>query len=292
MTLTQVHALLAVLEYNGFTEASKRLYMTQSAISQAIAALEQELGVDILIRDRRKAIQLTAAGDRIVAHLRNITREVNAIKEIAWQEKKDPVRTLRLGCFPSVCACILPAVIRYFEKHHPTIKIIPYEENSAAIIDSLRSENIDAGFVHSPVKGMHAVPVYQDKFTVVVPESHPLAANDIVMIDALAGEPLIVSKGGYELSIMALFKERNIEPLVKYEFSHPDTAISFIRQGLGIALLPELTIQTMGPDLRSVALAPTFYRQISLLTRDPPVEGSPSGLLQACMKTLTAEEKI
>lgn len=49
------------------------------------------------------------------------------------------------------------------------------------------------------------------------------------------GEPLIISKGRYELSIMALFKEKNITPQIKYEFNHPDTAISFIRQGLGIA---------------------------------------------------------
>ncbi|VDZ77849.1 transcriptional regulator [Salmonella bongori] len=60
------------------------------------------------------------------------------------------------------------------------------------------------------------------------------------------GEPLIVSKGRYELSIMALFKEKSIEPMVKYEFNHPDTALSFIRQGLGIALLPELTLKSHG----------------------------------------------
>lgn len=90
MTLTQIHALLAVLEYGGFTEASKRLYMTQSAVSQAISALEEELGVDILIRERRKEIELTAAGSRIVRHLRAIQRDVNAVKEIAEQRKKEP----------------------------------------------------------------------------------------------------------------------------------------------------------------------------------------------------------
>ena len=57
MTLTQINSLLAVLDYGGFTEASKRLFMTQSAVSQAIAALEQELGVNILLRDRRKAME-------------------------------------------------------------------------------------------------------------------------------------------------------------------------------------------------------------------------------------------
>ncbi|HGY5075224.1 TPA: LysR family transcriptional regulator [Citrobacter gillenii] len=287
MTLTQIHALLAVLEYGGFTEASKRLYTTQSAVSQAISALEEELGVNILIRERRKDIQLTPVGIRLLPHLRTIIGQTNAVKEIAEQEKQNPARTLHIGCFPSACACILPGIIRYFEQHHPNIKIIPYEENSSAIIDSLQSGGIDAGFVHFPVNGMYCVPVYRDKFTVVVPEAHPLAAKATISVEELVGEPLIISKGRYELSIMTLFKEQGIEPIIKYEFNHPDTAISFIRQGLGIALLPELTLKAVGGQIRSVALEPTFYRQISLLAKEPPVDGSPLYLLQACMETLT-----
>ncbi|MEO1738460.1 hypothetical protein RB531_3976 [Salmonella enterica subsp. enterica serovar Typhimurium] len=109
MTLTQIHALLAVLEYGGFTEASKRLYMTQSAVSQAISALEEELGVDILIRERRKEIELTAAGSRIVRHLRAIQRDVNAVKEIAEQEKRTrPVR-YGLAVFPAPAPAFYPA---------------------------------------------------------------------------------------------------------------------------------------------------------------------------------------
>lgn len=105
MTLTQIHALLAVLEYGGFTEASKRLYMTQSAVSQAISALEEELGVDILIRERRKEIELTAAGSRIVRHLRAIQRDVNAVKEIA---RTRPVR-YGLAVFPAPAPAFYPA---------------------------------------------------------------------------------------------------------------------------------------------------------------------------------------
>ncbi|WP_146685340.1 LysR family transcriptional regulator substrate-binding protein, partial [Escherichia coli] len=100
-------------------------------------------------------------------------------------EKQNPQRTLRLGCFPSVCACILPAVIRYFEIHHPNIKIIPFEENSTAIIDSLQNESIDAGFVHFPVSGMYSVPIYQDKFTVVLPPNHALAKNSTITVEEL-----------------------------------------------------------------------------------------------------------
>ncbi|STF83454.1 putative transcriptional regulator [Escherichia coli] len=221
-----------------------------------------------------------------------INREVNAVKEIAEQEKQNPQRTLRLGCFPSVCACILPAVIRYFEIHHPNIKIIPFEENSTAIIDSLQNESIDAGFVHFPVSGMYSVPIYQDKFTVVLPPNHALAKNSTITVEELMGEPLIISKGRYELSIMALFKEKNITPQIKYEFNHPDTAISFIRQGLGIALLPELTLKTIADELCSVPLEPNFYRQISLLAKEKPVEGSPLFLLQMCTEQLVEIGKI
>lgn len=292
MTLTQIHALLTVLECGGFTEASKRLYMTQSAVSQAISALEEELGINILIRERRKDIQLTAAGSRLVPHLREIIVQTHAVKEIAEQEKKNPVRTLRIGCFPSACACILPGIIRYFELQHPNIKIIPYEENSNEIVDSLRNGSIDAGFVHFPVSNMYCVPIFRDKFTVVIPEGHPLAANTAISLTDLKGEPLIISKGRYELSIMTLFKEKGIEPVIKYEFNHPDTAMSFIRQGLGIALLPELTLKAIGGEILSVSLEPTFYRHISLLAKEPPVNGSPLFLLQAYMESLTTNDLI
>mgnify|MGYP000143386011 CR=1 FL=1 len=117
MTLTQIHALLAVLEYGGFTEASKRLYMTQSAVSQAISALEEELGVDILIRERRKDIQLSPAG---VGSFHTCGRSClnQRGEEIAEQERQNPARTLRIGCFPSAYAC-------YFARHHPPLRTAP-----------------------------------------------------------------------------------------------------------------------------------------------------------------------
>lgn len=284
MTIIQMNALLAVLAYGGFTEAGKRLYMSQSAVSQAISAIEEELGIQILIRERRKALQLTAAGERIVTRIRAIMHEVNAIREIARQEKNTPTRQIRIGCFPSVCASILPRVVRYFETHHPHIKIIPYEANSAEIIDSLQKDDIDAGFVDFPTKGMYSVPVYTDKFCVVVPEHHPFAQRGRIALEALFSEPLIISKGRYELSIMRLFKERNITPMIKYEFNHPATAISFIGQGLGIALLPELTLKSVEHNLCSVALEPIFYRTISLVCKEEPIDGSPLALLDACLQ--------
>ncbi|WP_330982528.1 MULTISPECIES: LysR family transcriptional regulator [Enterobacterales] len=286
MTLTQIATLLAVVDFGGFTEASKRRFMTQSAVSQAIAALEEELGVTLLQRERRKEARLTPAGERIVARMRTLQHEVSAIRELAEQEKSAPVRPLRIGCFPSICACMLPQIVRYFETHHPQIKIIPHEADNAEIIESLHQQQLDAGFVHFSAPELYSVPVYKDKFMVVVGKQHPFARRSSVRLEDLVNEPLVISKGRYEMKIMALFKERNITPLINYEFSHPETALSFIRQGLGIALLPELTLKTQDPSLHSVALEPAFYRHISLIARDPPVEGSPLALLERCLHQL------
>ncbi|HCS1606759.1 TPA: LysR family transcriptional regulator, partial [Shigella dysenteriae] len=79
---------------------------------------------------------------------------------------------------------------------------------------------------------------------------------------------------------------------IKCEFNQSDTAMNFIRQGLGIALLPELTLKTIAGELCSAPHEPTFYRQISLLAKEKPVEGSPLFLLQMCMEQLVAIGKI
>lgn len=68
--------------------------------------------------------------------------------------------------------------------------------------------------------------------------------------------------------------------------------MNFIRQGLGIALQPELTLKSIAGELCSVPLEPTFYRQISLLAKENPVKGSPLFLLQMCMEQLVAIGKI
>lgn len=286
MTLTQMSALLAVLDYGGFTEAGKRLYMTQSAVSQAISSIEDELAVKIFIRERARAVQLTPVGERIVSRIRNVMQEVNAIKEIAALEKTQPISWLHIGCFPSACASILPAIVQYFARHHPHINIIPHEENGPEIIEAVRQGDFTAGLVHFPVTELYSRAFYKDKFTVVVPAHHPFANRAFVTLEDVINQPLIISKGRDELTIMSLFQARNITPQIRYEFNHPSTAISFIRQGLGIALLPELTLKTVEHTLRSVPLEPDFYRHISLIARTAPIAGSPVQMLSDCLEAL------
>src|SRR5699024_6119347 len=133
---------------------------------------------------------------------------------------------------------------------------------------------------------MHNIPVLRDRFMVVVPPNHPFASQSVVAMEALRDEPLIISKGRYELSIMSLFTEREIIPNIKYEFSHPSTALSFIRQGLGIALLPELILKNSLPDINVIPLAPVFYRDIFLVTPHTVIKDSPFSLLQQAIVEL------
>ncbi len=96
-------------------------------------------------------------------------------------------------------------------------------------------------------------------------------------------EPLIVSKGRYELSIMALFKEKGIEPIFKYEFNHPDTALNFIRR-IRYRLIARINLKSHDRKIMLRGAGTHLYRQISLLAKEPPVEGSPLFLLQNVWK--------
>lgn len=166
---------------------------------------------------------------------------------------------LWIGCFFSVCVCILFGVICYFESYYLNVKIIFYEENSMVIIDLLQDGSIDVGFVFFLVNGMYCVFIYWDKFIVVVFENYFLVVNSIVMVEELMDELFIVSKGCYELSIMVLFKEKGIELIFKYEFNYFDIVLNFICQGLGIVLLLELILKVMIGKLCFVVLEFIFY---------------------------------
>ena len=236
MTLTQIHTLLAVLDYGGFTEASKRLFMTQSAVSQAIATLEQELGIEILIRERRKALQLTDAGSRIASHLRAITREVNAVKEIAEQEKHNPTRTLRIGCFASIARARLPELLRAFRELHPEIKmdvLVRGDELPAA----LASGEIQLALVdEARAQGFDFLPLADTPLVAVVPPDFPWE-GETIPLERLLREPFLSSPDQYIEPFLP-----PDTPRLEVTASDDGSILSMVAGGLGVSVLSSFSL--------------------------------------------------
>ncbi|MED0981479.1 LysR family transcriptional regulator [Bacillus paramycoides] len=264
MTITQLQVLIKTVELGSFTKAAGVLNMTQPAVSHAISSIESELGVTILIRDKRKGLIVTDVGNRILVHIREILNGVEKIEQEVAMEKGHEVGTIRIGSFPSASAYFLPKMINIFREKYPNLQLVLCEGALKEVEDWLLSRVIDIGIVILPNKDMEIVPVAKGKMVVVLRDDHPLCKESSITISDLENEPIILFKGGYEPPIIDMFKQANVPLRVEYAVSTVTTSLNMIQEGLGIAILAELSLTNLPKNVQTRELEPQVWREIAL----------------------------
>ncbi|MDR4985099.1 MULTISPECIES: LysR family transcriptional regulator [Bacillus cereus group] len=264
MTITQLQVLIKTVELGSFTKAAGVLNMTQPAVSHAISSIESELGVTILIRDKRKGLIVTDVGNRILVHIREILNGVEKIEQEVAMEKGHEVGTIRIGSFPSASAYFLPKMINIFREKYPKLQLVLCEGALKEVEDWLLSRVIDIGIVILPNKDMEIVPVTKGKMVVVLREDHPLCKKRSITINDLENEPIILFKGGYEPPIIDMFKQANVPLRVEYAVSTVTTSLNMIQEGLGLAILAELSLANLPSNVQTRELEPQVWREIAL----------------------------
>jgi Transcriptional regulator len=264
MTLAQLQALVTVIEMGSFTTASEELGMTQSAVSHAIASLETELGVTLLRRDRAGLI-LTDVGQRVIPQAREILARAESIRQEAAATRGLAAGKLRLGSFPSISARFLPGALRMFRQRYPKIEIVLLEGTDQEVRAWIEARMVDIGVVTLPTEGVDVTPIAHDEFLVVVPEAHSLAKKSSIRIELLAHEPFIMSTGGCEPLIKAIFDKAKVEPQVQLEVREIAAILAMVQEGMGITIIPEMSLPSQLPTgITTRHLQPTAWRHLAL----------------------------
>lgn len=261
MTLLQLEILKAVVDTGSFTKAGEKLGLTQSAISHAISGLELEFGVCLLNRSRA-GIFLTHAGALILSHVREALNQTQQIKQKISAMTGQMTGTIRIGCFSSVAAKILPGILGQFTANYPAV-VIEFIEGSYAEIEKFTSSGfVDLGFVLLPNSELEVFPLIQDEYVAVFPEGHPLYKKTFITIPEIAREPFIMPLGGCEFFVRNAFEEAQIKPNIRFEIEHNNTILAMVKSGLGISIVPELIFTP--PGIRTVSFTPPIYRKVGL----------------------------
>ncbi|MDX8044996.1 LysR family transcriptional regulator [Gracilibacillus sp. S3-1-1] len=265
MTIVRFDVLSQVIELGSFTKAADELSMTQSAVSHAVASLETEWGVPLLIRDRKKGISLTEIGYKTYPHIREILNRMESIQqEIAFTTNLEK-GAIRIGTFASASSCLLPKLLAKFQKKHPKIEFTFYEGTYEEITEWLQSGIIDIGFV---VKGktnieFDLVPLIQDKMVVALPPGHRFNEKRIVEMRELEKEPFIMPTGMYQSHVEELFEEAKIKPTIRFEVHDCTTIANMVQEGLGVTIGPELFLKTQ-QNVEIATLQQTSFREVAL----------------------------
>jgi DNA-binding transcriptional LysR family regulator len=263
MELRQLKYFVAVAEELNFGRAARRVYLSQPALSQQIRKLEEDLGVTLLYRTKRR-VELTEAGRTLLKGARQALMQIEQTARMVREVGGAEGRRLRVG-FPEY-ANHTPVVeiMRTFQQRHPGVELEQHEwfllQHTLQLVGRLRDGALDVGFLLLPVDddALAFEHVLRIEIVAAIPEDHPLAAEKEVPIRALAGERIILFSRRFHPvhydHIVECCRDAGFSPNIvqKYEpqvYSGP-TTYRMVASGAGIGIVvPPLAITSRPPGV-------------------------------------------
>jgi LysR family transcriptional regulator, hydrogen peroxide-inducible genes activator len=230
-----------------FAPAAERTFVSQPTLSAQLKKLEQYLGVKLVER-HPKNVQLTDVGKQVVARARRMLNEGDEIIALARNNTDPLAGKLKVALIPTVGPYLLPRVMQKIRKALPNLGLMLYERQTEDLLKRLRDGELDLGIVALPVEleGLEARALYQEDFTVALPNSSPLAQKSSIKVADLKGQTLLLLEDGHCLRDQALevCSRVDIREAEDFRASSLETLRHMVVAGLGVTLMPELAVES------------------------------------------------
>ncbi len=270
MNFSQLQSFVALVDTGSFTEAAYSIDLTQSAVSHAMAALESELGVTLLERNRKGVVALTNVGQTIIPHVRALLASASAIEQEAKAAHGEAVGKLRLGNVESIVSPrLLASVLTSFRALYPDIEVVLFEGSMHEVGEWIESSIVDVGFVVLPAPNVESTLITTDELCILVSSGHRLHTKTTVTPRELREEGFVLEKTECSRQLM---KRAGIElskagPYIRYQASDSATILAMVREGLGITLVPRQILPRKLEGLVALALDPAQPLPVGLAVR-------------------------
>ena len=268
MEMQQVRYFVALADTLNFTRAAEKCNVSQPALTRAIQQLEHELGGPLFHRERGNT-HLSELGRMMLPYLAGVDEQCKAAKEQAKAVKKLERATLTIGTMCTIGPQLVSNLMIRFQAAHPDVEVRVVDAGAPQMIEMLEKGELEVAIVGVPgelPESLHQLPVFQERFVILLPPNHRLVAHDEVKAAELDKEPY-VSRSNCEV-FEPVRKELNGRGVyLRKVFSSPrdDWVQGMIQAGLGLGFFPEFSVTY--PDLVVRPLVdPTFYRTVYLAT--------------------------
>jgi DNA-binding transcriptional LysR family regulator len=249
MELRQIRSFLSIAETLHFGRTAELIHISQPALSLQIRALEEEAGVRLLERNRRKTT-LTAAGlafrDDAAAALSQLEQAIRRARLAA----NGKLGLVRIGFISTAGREIVPEIVRQFRELNPEVEFSLRNILTAEQVQMLESGSLDVGFLRLPIGGhseLDVVTVHREPFVLVVPSSHKLAKRKRVRLGEVAGQDFVMYERtcapGFHDLIFGMLRNAGIVPNISQTAGEIPTLISLVDSRMGITILPASAVK-------------------------------------------------
>jgi molybdate transport repressor ModE-like protein len=270
LDVRRMKVLREVAARGSFSAAAEALSFTQSAVSQHIAALERESGAKLVERGAR-GVRLTDAGQALVNHADAILARLDCAEEELAAIAGLRGGRLRLTCFQSAGATLVPRAVAVFHERHPDVDLGMVEAEPDEACERLRAGDVDMALVYDyePIPGMldgelELTHLIDDAYDAILPKDHPLAARKRLRLADMTEEPWIcsTSANGCRAITERACQDAGFEPNIAFEADETLAAMALVAAGVGVTLLPRLALTTVHPAVEARRLIKPPVRRI------------------------------
>ena len=272
MELSQLEVFLTVAREGRFSRAAEKLFRTQSAVSQTIRKLEEELGEPLFDRSSREGV-LTDAGQTLRQYAEKLLNLRSDAHEALVELREVQKGKLAIAANEFTALYLLP-VLAEFRRLHPMIKITVQRSLGSHIPDDLLRHTVEMGVLtYEPQDPrLRSIVVYHDELTFVVPPNHPLASEKQVSIRQLGAEFFVahIVSSPYREKVIEAFHRHKTPLHMDVELPTLQAITRFVSMGNGVALVPEISVQgelARGELVRIPVRELRFHRKLRLVYR-------------------------
>ena len=243
MELRHLKYFVAVAEWKGFSHAARRLYVSQSAISEQISDLEREIGVQLLIRSSRQ-VTLTDAGKVFLEEAKKVLSAADHAIESAQRSMKGQLGNLRIGFFTNGIGVFFFSLIREFRASHPDVKLSLVEMSARLQMEALVNNEIDIAFTRELDPQFASVLsselLFKEPLVAVLPRDHPLAGGLVKLSDLASEQFVLIERDAWPTvfdSIITLCSSAGFSPRIANTAARWPAVLALVEAGEGVGLV-------------------------------------------------------
>lgn len=271
MDSRKISALLTSVDLGSLTSAAAELGYTQSGLTHMMNSLEDELGINLLIRSKG-GVKLSAAGHSLLPQMKKFMSAADELDTAARRMRESSSSLIRIGAYSSVARFWLPTILSKFKENSPDTNVTVTMSSIDNTYEAVRSGSLDCAFVSyqkSMMQGLNWVALRDDELVAVLPADYPAEGN-FFPVEKFAGQEFLMPSMGFELDIMPALENASMPAPPIFRNSNLDDAsiVSMVEHGLGVSVLSELCIKGIGDYVKAVPLAPRACRKMGVIMSD------------------------
>ena len=265
MKLQQLRYLVEVAQAGlNFSQAAENLFTSQPGISKQIRLLEDELGVDIFVRNGKRVVGVTEPGRRILIIAERVLLEAKNLKDAGREFSNQSVGALTIATTHTQARYVLPAVVARFAERYPLVKLILHQGNPITVAEEVVAGRADLAIATEGLDqfaDLRVLPCYEWNRCVVVRPDHPLLSRGKITLKELAALPLITYDFAFtgRSKINQAFEHLGLEPNVVLTALDSDVIKTYVELGMGVGIIAAMAFDPIrDTGLRAIDVSHLF----------------------------------